>query len=94
MLSIRPAARADLPLIADWPNRPLQKVDHEHGKPALTHWQVLAHEPLPPMPGISKVTWPTYDRCPAGAPWASGRRASGSRGVRGAGQHGFAGGVC
>ncbi|MCB1368367.1 MAG: RNA pseudouridine synthase [Rhodobacteraceae bacterium] len=32
----------DLPLIADWPNRPLQKVCHETGKPAQTAWQVLA----------------------------------------------------
>ena len=32
----------DLPLIADWPNRPLQKVDHENGKPSLTRWRVLA----------------------------------------------------
>lgn len=31
----------DLPLIVDWPNRPLQKVDHETGKPALTDWRVL-----------------------------------------------------
>lgn len=31
----------DLPLIADWPNRPLQKVCHETGKPALTRWRVL-----------------------------------------------------
>jgi tRNA pseudouridine32 synthase/23S rRNA pseudouridine746 synthase len=31
----------DLPLIADWPNRPLQKVDHEHGKPSLTRWRVI-----------------------------------------------------
>ncbi|MBT8458721.1 MAG: RNA pseudouridine synthase [Boseongicola sp.] len=30
----------DLPLIVDWPNRPLQMVDHEHGKPALTEWRV------------------------------------------------------
>ncbi|XHS76782.1 RluA family pseudouridine synthase [Burkholderiaceae bacterium UC74_6] len=33
-----------LPLIADWPNRPLQKVDHETGKPSLTRWRVTAHE--------------------------------------------------
>ena len=32
----------DLPLIADWPNRPRQRVDVHTGKPALTHWQVLA----------------------------------------------------
>ena len=31
----------DLPLIADWPNRPLQKVDAVHGKPSLTRWRVL-----------------------------------------------------
>lgn len=30
----------DLPLIVDWPNRPLQMVDHENGKPALTEWRV------------------------------------------------------
>jgi len=34
----------DLPLIVDWPNRPLQMVDHARGKPALTRWQVLARE--------------------------------------------------
>jgi tRNA pseudouridine32 synthase/23S rRNA pseudouridine746 synthase len=31
----------DLPLIADWPNRPLQKVDRERGKPSLTRWRVI-----------------------------------------------------
>ncbi|MEY2687954.1 MAG: hypothetical protein RL375_2152 [Pseudomonadota bacterium] len=36
--------RIDLPLVADWPRRPRQKVDHEAGKPALTHWRVLAHQ--------------------------------------------------
>jgi tRNA pseudouridine32 synthase/23S rRNA pseudouridine746 synthase len=41
-----PAERGeiDLPLIADWPNRPRQKVDHQLGKAALTRWQVLARE--------------------------------------------------
>lgn len=34
----------DLPLIADWPNRPKQKVDHEIGKPALTRWRAVTHE--------------------------------------------------
>ncbi len=33
--------RIDLPLIVDWPNRPLQMVDHEKGKPALTEWKAL-----------------------------------------------------
>jgi tRNA pseudouridine32 synthase/23S rRNA pseudouridine746 synthase len=31
----------DLPLIVDWPNRPLQKVDPENGKPAQTEWRVM-----------------------------------------------------
>ena len=31
----------DLPLIADWPNRPRQMVDFVQGKPALTHLLVL-----------------------------------------------------
>ena len=38
------AGEIDLPLIADWPRRPLQKVDQAAGKPALTRWQVLAHD--------------------------------------------------
>lgn len=33
----------NLPLLTDWPNRPLQKVDAT-GKPSLTRWRVLAHE--------------------------------------------------
>jgi tRNA pseudouridine32 synthase/23S rRNA pseudouridine746 synthase len=33
----------DLPLAADWPRRPLQKVDAVHGKPIQTRWQVLTH---------------------------------------------------
>ncbi len=34
----------DLPLAADWPNRPRQRVDALHGKPSLTHWHVLARD--------------------------------------------------
>ncbi|MTI00919.1 RluA family pseudouridine synthase [Roseibium sp. RKSG952] len=34
----------DLPLIIDWPNRPLQMVCHETGKPAVTDWRVVKHE--------------------------------------------------
>lgn len=33
--------RVDLPLTVDWPNRPLQKVDHEIGREAITDWRVL-----------------------------------------------------
>ncbi len=35
-----------LPLAADWPNRPKQKVDNEHGKPSLTRWRVLERKVL------------------------------------------------
>lgn len=31
----------DFPLAPDWPNRPRQKIDHENGRPSLTHYQVI-----------------------------------------------------
>lgn len=34
----------DLPLICDWPNRPLQKVCFEQGKAALTRYQVVSRD--------------------------------------------------
>ncbi len=36
----------EAPLIADWPNRPRQMVDWQHGKRAQTHWRVLARDPV------------------------------------------------
>ena len=39
-----PQGEVDLPLIADWPNRPRQRIDHETGKPALTRYEVLEHD--------------------------------------------------
>lgn len=53
------AGEIDLPLAADWPNRPKQKVDHAVGRPSLTRWRVLAREPgrtrlmLEPLTGRS-----------------------------------------
>ena len=38
------AGEIALPLIADWPNRPRQKVDFENGKPSLTHYTLLSHD--------------------------------------------------
>ena len=38
------AGEIDLPLAADWPNRPLQKVDLAQGRPSLTRWRVLARD--------------------------------------------------
>lgn len=37
-------AEVDLPLLADWPNRPRQKVDELQGKPSLTRYRVLGYE--------------------------------------------------
>lgn len=34
----------DLPLAADWPNRPLQKVDPTDGKPSLTRYTVIERD--------------------------------------------------
>ncbi|MDE0591099.1 RluA family pseudouridine synthase [Halocynthiibacter sp. C4] len=34
----------DLPLIVDWPNRPLQHVNFETGKEAITDWRVVKYE--------------------------------------------------
>ena len=31
----------DLPLAVDWPNRPMQKVDHVAGREAVTDWRVI-----------------------------------------------------
>lgn len=39
------AGSVDLPMRCDWPNRPLQIVDFEQGKKALTHWKVLERLP-------------------------------------------------
>ena len=35
------AGDIDLPLLADWPQRPRQKVDRQMGKPSLTRYRVL-----------------------------------------------------
>lgn len=34
----------DLPLAADWPQRPRQRVDPLRGRPSLTRWQVLGRD--------------------------------------------------
>jgi tRNA pseudouridine32 synthase / 23S rRNA pseudouridine746 synthase len=38
------AGSINLPLAADWPARPRQKVDHQLGKAALTHYRVLSRD--------------------------------------------------
>mgnify|MGYP000138228329 CR=1 FL=1 len=46
----------DLPLICDWPNRPKQKVDHEKGKNALTHYRVLSRDDNSTLVELTPVT--------------------------------------
>jgi tRNA pseudouridine32 synthase / 23S rRNA pseudouridine746 synthase len=41
----------DLPLIVDWPNRPLQMVDHENGRSAVTDWRVVRAGAMKPACG-------------------------------------------
>lgn len=36
--------KVELPLCVDWPNRPLQKVDAQHGKPSTTEWILLGEQ--------------------------------------------------
>ena len=42
---VHDAGEIDLPLAADWPNRPRQQVDRAGGKPSLTRWQVIGRDP-------------------------------------------------
>jgi len=45
MVAGQPAAehgQIDLPIMVDWPNRPLRKIDHAEGKPSCTRWWLRA----------------------------------------------------
>ncbi|MFT5758857.1 MAG: tRNA pseudouridine32 synthase/23S rRNA pseudouridine746 synthase [Alteromonadaceae bacterium] len=46
----------ELSLICDWPNRPKQKVDHENGKKALTHFQVISQENSSALVELTPIT--------------------------------------
>ncbi|GAA0854217.1 RluA family pseudouridine synthase [Aliiglaciecola litoralis] len=46
----------ELPLICDWPNRPKQMVDHERGKPALTHFKRLEYDTTETLVELTPVT--------------------------------------
>lgn len=36
--------KIELPLIADWPNRPRQRIDRENGKPSTTYFRVIGRD--------------------------------------------------
>lgn len=46
----------NLPLICDWPNRPKQKVDFEHGKKAQTKYRVLSQDQHSSLVELTPVT--------------------------------------
>ena len=48
--------RINLPLIADWPNRPRQMVSWEHGKPSITDWEVITREEAATRLALHPVT--------------------------------------
>jgi tRNA pseudouridine32 synthase/23S rRNA pseudouridine746 synthase len=39
-----PSGEVDLPIAADWPNRPLRKINVDTGKPSLTRYRVLEYD--------------------------------------------------
>ncbi|GAB2820993.1 bifunctional tRNA pseudouridine(32) synthase/23S rRNA pseudouridine(746) synthase RluA [Comamonas piscis] len=50
----------DLPLMADWERRPLQRVDEAHGKPSQTWWRAMTAgeaTALPAIPPDSTRLW-------------------------------------
>ena len=46
----------NLPLIVDWPNRPMQHVDHEIGKEAITEWKVQRYSKVSTRVKLSPKT--------------------------------------
>ncbi len=43
---VEAAGEVDVPICADWPNRPKQKVDYLSGKRSLTRYRLLEHDSL------------------------------------------------
>jgi tRNA pseudouridine32 synthase/23S rRNA pseudouridine746 synthase len=54
------AGEVDLPLSADWPNRPHQKVDTAAGKPSLTRYRVLEYTANTTYVELEPVTGRTH----------------------------------
>lgn len=46
----------DLPLICDWPNRPKQKIDYEHGKPSKTLYKLIQQDSESALVELTPVT--------------------------------------
>ena len=50
------SGRIDMPLIADWPNRPRQMVSWEHGKPSVTDWEVMERHDISTRLALHPIT--------------------------------------
>lgn len=50
----------NLPVGADWPNRPRQKIDMEKGKPSSTRYRVLSHQTCTTRLELEPVTGRTH----------------------------------
>ncbi len=50
----------DLPVGADWPNRPMQKIDTDRGKPSLTRYRVLSRDQDTTRVELEPVTGRTH----------------------------------
>ena len=50
----------ELPLIANWPHRPKQKVDAASGKPSATRWRVMGHENRATRVALQPLTGRTH----------------------------------
>jgi tRNA pseudouridine32 synthase/23S rRNA pseudouridine746 synthase len=44
------------PLICDWPNRPKQKVDLQHGKPSVTHYRLIDYDEHTSLVELTPIT--------------------------------------
>ncbi|WNC67899.1 pseudouridine synthase [Thalassotalea nanhaiensis] len=55
-----PTGEITLPLICDWPNRPMQMVCYERGKQAQTHYQVLSQDEHTTLVKLKPVTGRTH----------------------------------
>jgi tRNA pseudouridine32 synthase/23S rRNA pseudouridine746 synthase len=60
----QPTGEVNLPIVADWPNRPLRKIDAELGKPSLTRYRVLGfgesvHASIPDVTTGKTTSHPT-----------------------------------
>ena len=50
----------DAPMSSDWPNRPMQKINPEEGRPAQTEWQVIGRTGTTTRLNLNPITGRTH----------------------------------